>query len=306
MRLLKRYKAIARVSNMYGILQYLFLTNNKLEDTMFIFTPGFGFSDKRVLNNIPIHPYFRGETNLIKRRCQALYIHLYAFLFPRTDIYLSGNLFLTDLLTDLFTNVYVLEDGAENYRKREWAPEKRDFYHGWLYGRCACCMGLSEKVKKIFLSGILPIPENIRHKVEIFNISDLWEAKSTEERKQINSLFLPENLNLDMIRSRNILLLTQPISQTSTKITETDKINIYKAMVAPYDEKQLVIKTHPRETTDYRLYFPEAYVITDIFPMELFSLNFPNTFKVALTIDSTAIHSLGNDVEKIFNDFKYL
>ena len=63
-----------------------------------------------------------------------------------------------------------------------------------------------------------------------------------------------------------------------------------------YDEKSTVIKTHPREKTDYRTAFPKAVILDKPFPFELFSL-LNTDFKRAITIFSTSVMNLGENVQ---------
>ena len=44
--------------------------------------------------------------------------------------------------------------------------------------------GYSKNIKKIYLTGIAPIPEDIKSKVEIINLKKLWDLKTLEEKEE--------------------------------------------------------------------------------------------------------------------------
>ena len=59
----------------------------------------------------------------------------------------------------------------------------------------------------------------------------------------------------------------------------------------------MIIKTHPKEKTNYREYFPEALILDNVFPSEFFIL-FDVKFDKAITLCSTAALNL-KDVKEI-------
>lgn len=70
-------------------------------------------------------------------------------------------------------------------------------------------------------------------------------------------------------------------------ITEEEKVKLYKEIIEGYSDENIVIKTHPREKTEYKKYFPKALIITEKFPLEVVAL-LNIGFKEVVTIFSTA------------------
>lgn len=113
----------------------------------------------------------------------------------------------------------------------------------------------------------------------------LFRNLSRNEKKEIMGIF---GIDKNIIEKKyNILLLTQPFDIDYSAISENLKIELYKKIVEKYGEQKILIKTHPREKTDYEKYFPNCDVISDKFPVEL--LNFlPVKFKNVVAVSSTA------------------
>lgn len=153
-----------------------------------------------------------------------------------------------------------------------------------------------ENVKKIYLTGLAEIPKAIKDKVEIINLEELWSKKSEEEKKQINEIFGVNIESLQKIEDRKIILFTQPLSEDGI-ISEEEKIEIYSKILEKYQQKDIIIKPHPREKTNYSDYFPECYVMKEKYPVELMILNGLKVDR-AITLFSTAVFSL-NKMAKV-------
>lgn len=185
-----------------------------------------------------------------------------------------------------------MEDGTRNYREKKCVGTlKAKFYF----------MKKSEihrNVKKIYLTGLAPIPKEIESKVEIINLKELWNKKAEEEKKEILDIFgFDENL-INKIKNKKNILFTQPLSEDGF-ISEEEKMKLYKKIVSNYLQKDLVIKIHPREKTDYKKYFPEIEILNQSFPAELFDL-LDIKFEKAITIFSTAALGFSKDSEVDF------
>lgn len=65
-----------------------------------------------------------------------------------------------------------------------------------------------------------------------------------------------------------------------------------------YNPENILIKTHPRDTIDYKKFFKEYQVLQSSIPMELLNV-FGFNFDTAITISSNAIFSLPDKTHKI-------
>lgn len=154
----------------------------------------------------------------------------------------------------------------------------------------------SKFVRKIYMTGLAPIPEKIKDKVEIIDIKELWNKKTEEEKKEILDFFGFNLETISKVKTKKNIFFTQCLSENFI-LNENEKIDLYKKVLKNYDLKDLIIKTHPKEKTNYREYFPEALILDNVFPSEFFIL-FDVKFDKAITLCSTAALNL-KDVKEI-------
>ncbi|MGL5596035.1 MAG: glycosyltransferase family 52, partial [Cetobacterium sp.] len=237
------------------------------------------------------------EKNLLKK-----IINYYLYLkkinkFTLTEkIYGDDNLLLA---IPFRKKIMLLEDGLKNYEKqysKTILTKLKLFFVGEI--RSYKAFGYSESIKKIYLTGLAPIPKEIAHKVELINLKELWNKKTLEEQNEILDIF---SFDLDIkekIKERDIILFTQPLSEDKA-LTEAEKIDIYFKIIKKYPKDRLVIKTHPREKTDYKDIFKEYLVLDNPFPFEILNL-LDVKFNKAITLFSTAALGLGKEVKVDF------
>ena len=215
------------------------------------------------------------------------------------------------ILNNVKKKIYLLEDGTSNYNEKLLAEQlkvKRNKSKEpiliklkiWIYRKFINKLnsyyseyGTSQKINKIYLTGILPIPDVIKEKVEIVNIEKLWEELDERKKKEILNIL---NVNLEEVEllrkeKEKILLITQPLSEDGI-INEEEKIDLYKEILLERKIKKVFIKPHPREKTNYIEVFKnigiEVKVLPNEFPAEIFMLLDMN-FKKVITIFSTAV-----------------
>lgn len=289
---------------MYSILIYL-LSNNYKKQTYCIIQ-GNGMDDKTVLK---LKKYFY-EVKVYKfgqeKKIKLIRFILYWFDFFKYFLYIKNikklvkiiygndNLSLYILLKNMKINL--LEDGMLNYTPQNWKRKTYLILKGLNknykpYGR-------ENNVEKIYLTGLAPIPEEIAHKVEIINLKKLWDNKTSDEQNEILDIF-SFDLNIkEKIKGRDIILFTQSLSEDNI-ITENEKIEIYLKIIKKYPKDKLIIKTHPREKTNYKNIFKEYLVLDNPFPFEILNL-LDIKFNKAITLFSTAALGLGENVKVDF------
>lgn len=190
---------------------------------------------------------------------------------------------------------YVIEDGISNYKINNYQQKNKILkkYMGLISS-----YGNNKKTSKIYLTGLSSIPQEIYNKVEIIDLKKLWMLKTLKEQYEILDIF---SFDLDIkerIKGRDIILFTQPLSEDKI-ITEEEKVEIYSKIIKKYSTDRLIIKTHPREKTDYKNIFKEYLVLDNSFPFEILNL-LDIKLKKAITIFSTAALGLGKEVEVDF------
>lgn len=299
MKLFKNYKAIVYVPNPYALLQYYLLSPYQEDDTLFLFPEEF---PRSIVLHIP------GAKVLTEKKpgcyISVLFVYWLAISNHNRPIYLTSWSVYSNLFHKLFKQLNHLEDGTGSYEvdlhpEEQKMRKARTWWRRLILGDYYPWYGLAENVEYIYLTGILPIPNVLAKKTKIINLELLWKEKDTILKKRILDIFMPEDLDFSLINSCDILLLTQPFSECSnSNFTESDKIEVYRRLLEGYDESKILIKTHRKEKTDYTSYFPLAKVINTPCPMELLTL-LNITFNKAVTVNSTAIYSMSNSVEKI-------
>lgn len=300
------YKSSCYVNGSYPLLLFLLMkTEKNLNDIFFFLGRGVPESiAKNLKNSWHLNIYFKKKNKFIKYiKMYLLYRNLEKFLIREKllekNIYLQDNVSYSQFFMNHINNCFLLEDGLANYNKqlyneiqKEQTKQKRlkivrDRFlkRSKIYYKI---FGLSEKIKKIYLTGIAEIPEIIKDKVEIINLKEKWEQLSLEEQEEILKIF---NLkNSDLIKwqklKNKVLLITQPLSEDGI-ITEKEKIEMYKEIIEKNKLENIMIKPHPREKTNYKKIFPDVELIEGKFPLEILMLLGIN-FKEVITIFSTA------------------
>lgn len=288
-------------NTLYSLFLYL-LIDKEWNTNLYIFNEELrnllGIKVKKF--NYILYKLYRRKESPFLFYCQKikfLFLFFKLGLYSRKDIELYGDINMINnfLLNQSF---YILEDGNATYKIKE--------RNSSFFSKLKKLIKLeniffdesqtSKFVKKIYMTGIAPIPEEIKDKVEIINIKELWNKKTEEEKREILDVFNFDKNILGTIKDKKTILFTQPISEDNF-VREEEKIDLYKKVLKNYDLKDLIIKTHPREKTDYRKYFLEALILDNVFPSEFFML-FDVKFDKAITLFSTAVLNL-KDVKEI-------
>ncbi|EKC62261.1 N-acetylneuraminic acid synthase-like protein, partial [human gut metagenome] len=56
--------------------------------------------------------------------------------------------------------------------------------------------------------------------------------------------------------SKKVIVLTQPFSK-DCDISDEEQVEMYRNMIVPYGESNVIIKPHPRETLPYRHFYAQ-------------------------------------------------
>ncbi len=273
------------------------------------------------LNVIILNNFKKGNYLLKKYKKWEISNNLLKKLNEIEEIYLQDHITYSQFfLNNFIRKIYLLEEGILNYNdnilKNEFEKkiEKVRIFHNIKksiiekikkdYKR----FGLSEKIEKIYLTGLLPIPNLIKDKVEIININELWSNLSQEAKKEILEVFNMDIKKFQILKEddRKILLLTQPLSEDKI-ITEEEKIKIYREIIEKQNGRKIYIKAHPREKTNYKEVFKNfnIEVIENTFPIELFLLLNIKFDKVITLFSTGALNFKGKAEVEFIGTEKY-
>lgn len=299
---MERFDNSCYINSMYTLLQFLLLKNKEEREKTFYF---FGRAiPKNVAehfeNSWHLNTRFKDEKGLNKYiKIYLLYKNLEKFIIKEklTEkiMYMQDNMSYSQFFLNHMQICYLLEDGIGNYqiaeekssKKKKKFKEMRDRF----LKRCKKNYStpvLCENIKKIYLTGIAETPEIMKNKAEIIDIREKWKKISLEEKEEILNIFglsIEKFIILEKLENK-ILIITQPLSEDGA-LTEEEKIELYRNILKKYSDDNIIIKTHPREKTDYKQYFSKALIINEKFPLEIVALLNIN-FKEVVTIFSTA------------------
>lgn len=300
------------VDTMYSLFIFLLVKENK--DTVY-------FLEENIIKKIN-KEYLKDEVVLLKgkskrpfKKLKRLYNNFKLYReFQKNKIekfYLQDHLYYSSFfMYNCKKETILLEDGTRNYNEKILKIEVNfNEYKGKSKLKIFLkklspleflsikkrypSYGLSDKISKMLLTEILPIPKQIKDKTEIVDLKEKWENLTKERQEQILNIFNIDKNELEMLSqdSKKILLLTQPLSEDSF-VSEDEKIKMYKDILMERGIKKIYIKGHPREVTDYSKAFGNDIEVINIskdFPVELLPL-LGLEFKKTITIFSTAAY----------------
>lgn len=291
---MKREKILIE-NSVYSVFLYMLIVEN-WEESIFILDQS-------------VHKLFAKHKNLnlffyndlpVRKKIYKFYlekIKLILFLLKNKVLFNKNiKVYGDDLMVRYFfikREFFLIEDGTWSYKKQKKLP----FYKSLIRIENPFYIPSGEdlNVKKYYLTGLAPIPERIKDKVEIINLKKLWKLKTKENKKKILNIFDLPLEKLEILKKRSEILFTQPLSEDGT-LSEKEKIELYKQIIEKYDKTKLVIKKHPREKTDYKKYFEEVEVLEQIFPAELLEI-LEIKFEKAITIFSTAALTVDKNIK---------
>lgn len=296
------------VETVYTLFLYMILVGEKSFEHTFFFC-SLQLPDQ-IRDRLPRVHCFHVPQSRFKKWLFRVWLYVYSpfrwQFIKRCWIYGSDNsLFSSGIIG--CNDFRLIEDGASNYAIYPPDASIGLMHHlkKWFMGPLAAynCGGRAYNVKKIFLTGALPIPSDIQSKVEVISVETLWKQLSLSYRNRIMDLFGISLTELQTLRGYSEVLFTQPMFEDGL-LRKEEEIALYQNLLVKSNLKKLVIKVHPRDTLDYGQLFPDSYVLKTKIPMELLSI-LGVKFKEVYTVFSTAaltlpyqanIHFLGTSV----------
>lgn len=297
---------IIYVNTVYSLF-LSFLIAPDIEKNLYLFNEDFSIKILKNIDSKIILKKYKKIPKIIRwifiRKYLKKFLNEYKSKFEGKDFYIHDHLMYSQfLLNNIQAKFFLIEEGTINYtfvedKIEEVMKENSILYRKtYLVEKFFSIMGVSQKIEKIFLTGILPVPESIEKKVELAKITKLWDRLSSEEKRKILKIF---NIELNMIENlkkskKGILLITQPLSEDKI-ISEKEKIEIYRGILLKKKVNKVFLKIHPREKTDYRKHFKEfdIEIITKEFPIEILSF-FNIEFEEVVTLFSTSVFNFKN------------
>ena len=304
----KDVKRVCMAHTVYTLLQYLLISSEEeIKHTYFFLATTLNericafFPNKYVLYGVKAPVLMRPFRLLQKLFFMWTRNFRWSFL-KQAEIYgLDHAAIFSPLLYK--TNFIQLEDGFGTYnppKETSLSAKLLGFPVEKQWGRspyCQCRLLTHEPPANSYLR------EKPYRKIDL---QELWQTSTPAKKAFILELFNINQEDLDFLNRYENILLTQCFSEDNM-ISEEAKIACYRRIIEAYKlvPEKTLIKTHPREKTDYEKIFPGFSVFKKQVPMELISLN-TNHIKRAITVSSTSIFMLQNkSTEIIWCDTKF-
>ena len=157
-------------------------------------------------------------------------------------------------------------------------------------------LGVTPQAKRVILTGMAEIPECYqgRKGLDVVSMPDLWEKSEPEKKALIMKFFGLTEEDAASLRQKDIIIVDQPLADDGL-ITHDEQAEMMRRILSRYDKSRLLLKTHYRNTMNYREIFPDVMIWDKQTPMELLNLCRVK-FTEAVTVNSTAALSFPEDV----------
>ena len=143
------------------------------------------------------------------------------------------------------------------------------------------------KLKSVFVQNPNFYDNRFMLKLQSFSLMDVYEK--SEQKKNIVELFLSDE-KVKALKSvgEKTIVFTQPLSEDGF-ITENEKIDIYRKLCRELARRDVFLKLHPRDTSDYTSC--KAILIKGSFPSELLTI-LGMEFYMAIGICTSAVNNI--------------
>ena len=150
--------------------------------------------------------------------------------------------------------------------------------------------GLSPTAKRLLLSADDHLQYTKGKDVVLFDFEEKWNTKREDERSLILETFGLSANDVDIIKSKRVIIYTQPLFDRKYCTLE-EHARIYKQIIENYHECDVMIKVHPQDTFDYSSICNQAYIFKKKVPSQLIDV-IGARFEIAATVCSSAVYSL--------------
>lgn len=295
-----RFKRFCYVGSIYSLLTYIvYSSEEQLKNTFYIFDWKIP-SDfvKKFRNSYHFRRHF-----FIPWRLSWMDLFLQKHLFcpyicKNAELYANDHLWSASAVIGRHPYT-LLEDSAgicsnyrygnirskyENYRKsKSYTYKIRRFFfgpvEGFPHGDNEYCTDL------LLTTDDFPdyISKKTIHRIKWFG---LWNTFSKWKQEYIKNVYDISTEDLDFIKTKKIVLFTQPLYPDLISAKEHERI--YQAIIEKYPIEKMLIKVHPRDTFLYEKINEKLTVFRKMLPSQIFDM-FGIKFNTAITVFSSAV-----------------
>lgn len=305
---------ICNVGTMYSLFLYLlFCKESDISRTFFVFSPaGIPKTVRCHFNNSYTMPDYN-KFNIVHKKLISLFGFIYFRLLkwwyiPKYDenTLVFGNDFARYDPIIIGNNQYTLIEDAPNgfiqsyfnfFKKFDDKEQKRGMFYRFmkfLYGETYYRrFGNNNLCTDVILTSSENLDYLIGKNKHIINLEEEWMNCQSSKRNLILKTFSLSNEDIMMLKSKRIVLFTQPLYPTFISLEEHEEI--YKKIISRYPIDDLVIKPHPRDNYCYNNLFQDICVLRSPIPSQLLDL-LGIRFEKAVTLFSSAVNTLTYDI----------
>jgi len=307
------------VDTVYTLFVYLlYSSEDELRHTFYFFSSGVAQSIREKLDNHFYIKKIKGKKihNILHRN--FIFFTYYIFRYFRWSFLRTAQIFGHDHLE---FSAFII--GKRNYTYIEDGPKVLSVYqknitnnYHWQSGAIFSIKHIVKKILNYLISGIFghPIGNNKQCEALILTLDDnahyisgkikrviplnaAWKDISENKKQYIYKIYdLTEN-DIAAFQSKTHIILAQQFSSDGY-ISDADQFKIYEQIIQRYDPSVLILKPHPRDSFNYKKYFPNICVFSKPIPMQLLVLVGCSNFRKAITVCSSSINFFPDTVEK--------
>lgn len=295
-------------SSTYSLLLYLCYSSPKeINDTFFVFSETFPKEVARNFVNYCFIPKYKESPRFYVQKKWMISRYYKWFIIPginrSTKVFSQDHTTMFQLLIGNHPYMMVAENPIMEGILKNSIPKpqeimtKKQLINTWIfrkiigavYGRHwgfnDLCYGaiIEDEGSKIFFEG---------KKVIVLNLKRAWDNKTESERNEILNYYGINISELEMMKSKKIIVFTQPFVPEMT-IEENQKY--MTRLINKYPHSDVLIKVHPRDEIDYEKLFPGIMVCKLRIPAQLLDLSGVH-FKIAATFNSSAVYDFSYNV----------
>jgi hypothetical protein len=215
--------------------------------------------------------------------------------------YLRAKKIFYNLLEDGYDHYKILK----NYIKIEYNDKK--FRHRFFSFESYFYHGNSKysKIVEVNDSDGLDIP---KEKIIVNKKKDMFDKLNETDKKKIYSIFILDDFPMNLfLKTKKVLLLTQPFYNDGMLKTESSQIRLYNDIIKRYLSSSIVfIKPHPRDEVSYKTLSKVCQIVDKNIPIEVLNFNDKIKFNTVVTVSSSSIHGIDFVDEKIFLGLDFL
>jgi len=303
---------ICVASNIYPFIQYYLLMD---DDTVFHHTYYF-FNDtipENIQQHFPcsVYKYVNRsiKDKILKRvhKVQLRYFkysqfpflqsaEIYAYDIPYLNLCIGNRPY--KLLADApnYLTLLTQENSQEHIRNEKHANSLLGKIQGFFFGDLYIHFhGNNSQCKAILLTEENTSPVLKGKEVLIQPLETLYKNASNKKQVLLKNIFDISDADIEFLKSRPNLFFSQPMIK-DCGLTSDEYVEVLNHVFSNYPSHSIMIKAHPRDTFDYKKYFPDVELFSKPVNSQFLSILGLSPKKI-FTICSTAIEGFPESIE---------